>query len=261
MEIIDNHTHLNDEPFRGKEQYYLERAKALDVTKVICAGQDPDFNQRAVDLAQKFDNVYAMVGYCPDVAKDYDQQAEDKLIDQLKQPKVVEMGEIGLDYYWDRSYNDVQKAVFEAQIEFAKKHDKPIIVHDREAHGDSLEILKRTNAAEVGVVMHCFSGSPEFALECVKEGFYIALGGVVTFKNAKKMKEVAKIVPLERLLLETDSPYLTPVPFRGKRNEPAYVKYAAEEIANLRGIGFEELARATTENAIKIFRLNEVQNG
>ena len=148
-----------------------------------------------------------------------------------------------------------------SKVEFAKKHDKPIIVHDREAHGDSLEILKRTNAAEVGVVMHCFSGSPEFALECVKEGFYIALGGVVTFKNAKKMKEVAKIVPLERLLLETDSPYLTPVPFRGKRNEPAYVKYAAEEIANLRGIGFEELARATTENAIKIFRLNEVQNG
>ena len=177
------------------------------------------------------------------------------------QPKVCAIGEIGLDYYWDRSYNDIQKEVFALQIEFAKKHNKPVIVHDREAHGDCLEILKRTNAAQVGVIMHCFLGSPEFALECVKEGFYIALGGVVTFKNAKKMKEVAKIVPLEKLLVETDSPYLTPVPYRGKRNEPAYVKYAAQEIAQLRGMSFEELARATTENAMKIFRLNEAENG
>ena len=126
MEIIDNHTHLNDEPFRGKEQYYLERAKALGVTKVICAGQDPDFNQRAVDLAQKFDNVYAMVGYCPDVAKDYDQKAEDKLVEQLKMPKVVAMGEIGLDYYWDESPRDVQRNVFARQIEVAHDLKMPV---------------------------------------------------------------------------------------------------------------------------------------
>ena len=130
-----------------------------------------------------------------------------------------------------------------------------MLVHDREAHQDSFEILKDTDAAEVGVVMHCFSGSPEFAMECIKEGFYIALGGVVTFKNAKKVKEVAKIIPLDKLLLETDAPYMTPVPFRGKENQPAYVKFVAQEIAKLRGISFEEVAQATTENAQKLLKI------
>lgn len=259
--LIDTHAHIDMEDFGADFEQMLARAQENGVQKIIIPAVEPSTFERVLKTAEKSPNLYASIGVHPEDAKNFDEKALNLMEKMIKHPKVVAVGEIGLDYYWDRSYNDVQKAVFEAQIEFAKKHDKPIIVHDREAHGDSLEILKRTNAAEVGVVMHCFSGSPEFALECVKEGFYIALGGVVTFKNAKKMKEVAKIVPLERLLLETDSPYLTPVPFRGKRNEPAYVKYAAEEIANLRGIGFEELARATTENAIKIFRLNEVQNG
>ncbi len=259
--LIDTHAHIDMEDFGADFEQMLARAQENGVQKIIIPAVEPSTFERVLKTAEKSPNLYAAIGVHPEDAKNFDENALNLMEKMIKHPKVVAVGEIGLDYYWDRSYNDVQKAVFEAQIEFAKKHDKPIIVHDREAHGDSLEILKRTNAAEVGVVMHCFSGSPEFALECVKEGFYIALGGVVTFKNAKKMKEVAKIVPLERLLLETDSPYLTPVPFRGKRNEPAYVKYAAEEIANLRGIGFEELARATTENAIKIFRLNEVQNG
>ena len=259
--LIDTHAHIDMEDFGADFEQMLARAQENGVQKIIIPAVEPSTFERVLKTAEKSPNLYAATGVHPEDAKNFDEKALNLMEKMIKHPKVVAVGEIGLDYYWDRSYNDVQKAVFEAQIEFAKKHDKPIIVHDREAHGDSLEILKRTNAAEVGVVMHCFSGSPEFALECVKEGFYIALGGVVTFKNAKKMKEVAKIVPLERLLLETDSPYLTPVPFRGKRNEPAYVKYAAEEIANLRGIGFEELARATTENAIKIFRLNEVQNG
>ena len=259
--LIDTHAHIDMEDFGADFVQMLARAQENGVQKIIIPAVEPSTFERVLKTAEKSPNLYAAIGVHPEDAKNFDENALNLMEKMIKHPKVVAVGEIGLDYYWDRSYNDVQKAVFEAQIEFAKKHDKPIIVHDREAHGDSLEILKRTNAAEVGVVMHCFSGSPEFALECVKEGFYIALGGVVTFKNAKKMKEVAKIVPLERLLLETDSPYLTPVPFRGKRNEPAYMKYAAEEIANLRGIGFEELARATTENAIKIFRLNEVQNG
>ena len=259
--LIDTHAHIDMEDFGADFEQMRARAQENGVQKIIIPAVEPSTFERVLKTAEKSPNLYAAIGVHPEDAKNFDENALNLMEKMIKHPKVVAVGKIGLDYYWDRSYNDVQKAVFEAQIEFAKKHDKPIIVHDREAHGDSLEILKRTNAAEVGVVMHCFSGSPEFALECVKEGFYIALGGVVTFKNAKKMKEVAKIVPLERLLLETDSPYLTPVPFRGKRNEPAYVKYAAEEIANLRGIGFEELARATTENAIKIFRLNEVQNG
>ena len=158
----------------------------------------------------------------------------------------------GLDYYWDKSYIDVQKEVFIKQIELANELGLPINVHDREAHKDTFDIIKAHNKGSK-VIMHCFSGSPEFAKECVREGWYIALGGVVTFKNAKKMKEVAIEVPLEKLLLETDAPYLTPVPYRGKENQPAYVKFVAEEIAKLRGISFDEVAKATTKNAKNIF--------
>ena len=159
-----------------------------------------------------------------------------------------------MDYYWDKSYVDVQKEVFIKQIELANELGLPINVHDREAHKDTFDIIKAHNKGSK-VIMHCFSGSPEFAKECVREGWYIALGGVVTFKNAKKMKEVAIEVPLEKLLLETDAPYLTPVPYRGKENQPAYVKFVAQEIANLRRISFDEIAAITTENAKGIFAI------
>ena len=259
--LIDTHAHIDMEDFEADFDLMLERAHENGVKKIIIPAVEPSTFERVIKTAEKSPDLYAATGVHPEDAKNFDENALSRMEEMIKHPKVVAVGEIGLDYYWDKSYNELQKTVFEAQIEFAKKHNKPILVHDREAHGDSLEILKRTNAAQVGVVMHCFSGSPEFALECVKEGFYIALGGVVTFKNAKKIKEVAQVVPLERLLVETDSPYLTPVPFRGKRNEPAYVKYAAEEIASLRGISFEELARLTTENAMRIFRFDEAENG
>lgn len=259
--LIDTHAHIDMEDFEADFEQMLQRAAENGVEKIIIPAVEPSTFERVIKTAEKSENLYAATGVHPEDAKNFTQESLEKMEEMIKHPKVVAVGEIGLDYYWDRSYNDIQKEVFALQIEFAKKHNKPVIVHDREAHGDCLEILKRTNAAQVGVIMHCFSGSPEFALECVKEGFYIALGGVVTFKNAKKMKEVAKIVPLEKLLVETDSPYLTPVPYRGKRNEPAYVKYAAQEIAQLRGMDFEELAQATTENAMKIFRLNEAENG
>lgn len=167
--------------------------------------------------------------------------------------KIVAIGECGLDYYWDKAYVEKQKEVFLKQIEIAKKTKKALIVHDREAHKDTFDLLTQNIKDEIPVVMHCFSGSLEFAKECIKKGFYIALGGVVTFKNAKKAHEIAKEIPLEFLLLETDAPYLTPVPFRGKRNEPAYVKFVAKEIAKLRGISFKEVAHATTQNAKKVF--------
>lgn len=166
--------------------------------------------------------------------------------------KVVAIGECGLDYYWDKSFVEEQKKVFAKQIEIAVALKKPLIVHDREAHHDTLEMLK--DVKDVPVIMHCFSGSWEFAKECIKKGFYIALGGVVTFKNAKKVHEIAKNIPLEHLLLETDAPYLTPEPFRGKRNEPAYVKFAAEKIAEIRGCSLEEIAQATTKNANEVFK-------
>ena len=171
-----------------------------------------------------------------------------------KNPKIKAVGEIGLDYYWDKSFVDLQKEVFVKQIKLANELNLPIVVHDREAHKDSFDLLKEYNKNSK-VLFHCFSGSVEFMRECVKQGWYIAIGGVVTFKNAIKMKDVAKTVPLEYLVLETDSPYLTPVPFRGKENSPAYVKYVAEEIANLRDIPVEEIIDITTNNAERFFEI------
>jgi TatD DNase family protein len=163
---------------------------------------------------------------------------------------------MGLDYHWDKSPKDVQKEVFRKQIALAKEVQLPIIIHNREATADIVQILKEENAKEVGGVMHCFSGSLEVAKQCMDMNFYISFGGPVTFKNAKKPKEVAAEIPLDRLLIETDCPYLTPHPFRGKRNEPSYVKYIAEKIAELKGLTFEEIAKITTRNGKKLFGIS-----
>src|SRR5690606_36815226 len=177
-----------------------------------------------------------------------------KWIEELcSHPKVVALGEMGLDYYWDKSPKDIQKEVFRKQIALAKKVKLPIIIHNREATSDILEILQEENASEVGVFMHCFNGSIEVEKQCMDMNFYISFGGPVTFKNAKKPKEVAAEIPLDRLLIETDCPYLTPHPFRGKRNEPSYVKYIAEQIAELKGVSFEEIAQKTSDNAKRFF--------
>jgi TatD DNase family protein len=195
-----------------------------------------------------------MVGIYPSEAKTYSDEVEQKIIELANNPKVVAIGEIGLDYYWDKSFVDLQKEVFIKQIKLANRLNLPIVVHDREAHKDCYDIVKEYNQGSK-VLFHCFSGSAEFMRECVKQGWYIALGGVVTFKNAIKMKEVAKDVPLDKLVLETDAPYLTPVPFRGKENKPAYTKYIAEVIAQLRGVCVEEIIDATTRNAEEFFKI------
>ena len=192
------------------------------------------------------------MGVHPSEVKDWDDNLIDKIKEYSKSNKIVGIGEIGLDYYWDKSFIDLQKDVFIKQIKLANELNLPISIHDREAHKDTFDILKEYNKNSK-IIMHCFSGSVEFARECLKEGWYLAIGGVVTFKNAVKMKDVAIDVPLDRLLLETDAPYLTPVPYRGKENEPAYVKFVAEEIAKLRGISYEEVALKTSENAQLIF--------
>ena len=203
---------------------------------------------------KKYNDVYGYVGVFPEEVKDFSDKTLTDMEEIIKSnPKIIGIGEIGLDYYWDKSFKELQKEVFIKQIEFANQMNLPLNIHSREAHLDTLEILKKYNKNSTAI-MHCFSGSLEFARECIKEGIYIALGGVVTFKNAKKTKEVAKNIPLEYLLLETDDPYLAPVPFRGKENQPMYVKYVAEEIANLRGITPEEVAKTSTENAKKIFK-------
>ena len=254
--LIDTHTHIDLENFANRFEEVLKNAEENDVKKVVIPGVEPSGFQRIIDLCEKYENVYGAVGVHPEEVDTYSDETEKFIEECLKHPKIVAVGEIGLDYYWDKSKINRQKEIFERQILIAQKVNKPILVHDREAHLDTFEILKKTNAAKSGVVMHCFSGSPEFATECVKAGFYIALGGVVTFKNAKKAKEVAQTVPLDRLLLETDAPYMAPVPHRGKENEPAFVKFVAQEIAGLRQISLEEVAETTTQNAIKVLGLD-----
>jgi TatD DNase family protein len=205
---------------------------------------------------QKYNDVYGYVGVFPEEVKTF----TDKTLNDMEKiirnnNKIIGIGEIGLDYYWDKTYKELQKEVFIKQIEFANEMNLPLNIHSRDAHLDTLEILKKYNKNSKAI-MHCFSGSIEFAKECIKEGIYISLGGVITFKNALKAKEVAKGIPLEYLLLETDDPYLAPVPFRGKENQPMYVKYVAQEIANLRSTTIDEIAKITTQNAERIFNFN-----
>lgn len=253
--LIDTHSHIDLENFEDHFDKVIETAKEYGVEKVVIPGVSPAGFERIIDLCERYENVFGAVGVHPEDVNSYDDNAEKLIREYIKHPKIVAIGEIGLDYYWDKSQVERQKEIFERQILIAKEFGKPVLVHDREAHLDTFEILKKTNASQIGVVMHCFSGSPEFAMECVREGFYIALGGVVTFKNAKKTKEVAKVVPLDKLLLETDAPYMAPVPFRGQENQPAFVKFVAQEIADLRCISFEEVALTTTKNAQNLLKI------
>ncbi len=251
--MIDTHTHINCiDDFSIYE--ILKNASDNGVEKLIVPSAYASDIDIVAKLASKYENVYGLLGVHPSEVKDWTDDLIDKIKECAKSPKIVGIGEIGLDYYWDKSFNDLQKEVFIKQINLANELNFPISVHDREAHKDSFDILTEFNKNSI-VIMHCFSGSVEFMHECVKQGWYIAIGGVVTFKNAIKMKEVAKEVPLDKLLIETDAPYLTPVPYRGKTNQPAYVKYVAEEIANLRNTSFEKIDEQTTKNAKLVFKI------
>lgn len=250
--IINTHSHVNMLRETNIDEAIQNAIDNKIVTIVPSSSAQDIFDTDK--FIKKYNDVYGYVGVFPEEVKDFSDKTLSDMEEIIKSnPKIIGIGEIGLDYYWDKSFKELQKEVFIKQIEFANQMNLPLNIHSREAHLDTLEILKKYNKNSTAI-MHCFSGSLEFAKECIKEGIYIALGGVVTFKNAKKTKEVAKNIPLEYLLLETDDPYLAPVPFRGKENQPMYVKYVAEEIANLRGITPEEVAKTSTENAKKIFK-------
>lgn len=255
INLIDTHAHLDFEDLRNNINDVLAKCEENGVRQVIVPGVTLEDQRRVLDLVEQYDNLFAAVGVHPSEAKSWTDTSYAALKAFASHPKVVAIGEIGLDYYWDKSFVEEQKHVFKEQIRLAKELGKPVIVHDREAHGDVLAILKETDAASFGGVMHCFSGSLEFALECTKLGLYIALGGPVTFKNAHKPKEVAAGVPLDKLVLETDSPFLTPHPFRGQQNDPSKVRLVAEEIARLRNISLKELADATSSNASGLFKI------
>lgn len=253
--LIDTHSHVDMEDFNNDLDEVILRAKEFGVEKIILPSVDRSSFEKVIEISNKYKSVYCALGIHPSEVKDAKEEDFEKIIELLGVEKIVAIGECGLDYYWDKTYVEEQKKVFLKQIEIAKEFKLPLLVHDRDAHKDTFDLLTQNIKDEVPVVMHCFSGSLEFAKECIKKGFYIALGGVVTFKNAKKAHEIAKEIPLEHLLLETDAPYLTPVPYRGKRNEPAYVKFVAEEIAKIRGISFEQVAEITTVNAGKVFKI------
>jgi len=251
--LIDTHAHIDmavNENITLNDIIYEMNDNG--VKKAIIPSVEIATQDKVVELANSDENIFGMVGLFPSEAKTYTEGFEQNMENIARSnSKIVAVGEIGLDYYWDKSFVDLQKEVFIKQIKMAKRLNLPIVVHDREAHKDCFDILKDEQAENV--LFHCFSGSVEFMKECVKQGWYIAIGGVVTFKNAVKMKDVAREVPLDRLVLETDSPYLTPVPFRGKPNKPAYVKYVAEEIAKIREMSYEEIADITTTNAERFF--------
>jgi len=253
--FIDTHVHLNAEQYDGDLQEVINRAIEAKVEKMIVIGFDRKTIERAMQLVETYEFIYAVIGWHPVDAIDCTD--EDLLwIEQLaSHPKVVGIGETGLDYYWDKSPKDIQKYWFRKQIALAKKLNLPIIIHNRDATGDVIEILKEEDAAKVGGIMHCFGGSVETAKQCIEMNFMISLGGPVTFKNARQPKEVAKEIPLEHLLIETDAPYLAPHPYRGKRNEPAFVTLVAEEIARQKDISVEEVARQTTVNAKRFFQI------
>ena len=255
--IVDTHSHVD--MIEGQDvASTLAKAHDYGVDKIIVPCAHPKDLEKVDVLTRQHPELYGLLGVHPTEAKEWSDDLLDKIKNLIKNnPKIVGIGEIGLDYYWDKSYNDIQKEVFIKLIKLANELNLPICVHDREAHLDSLNILKEYNKGS-NVVMHCFSGSVEFMRECLKIGMYISLGGIVTFKNAAKPKEIAVEVPLNRLLLETDAPYLTPVPHRGEENQPAYTKFVAEEIARLRGVDVEEIITATTQNAHTLYNLGSI---
>lgn len=253
--LIDTHAHLDFEEYKDDFNSVLKKIHEADVKKVIIPGVEPCGFDNIINFLE-IDGIFGALGVHPSCIETWDDNVGEQIKNLAKHPKIVAIGEIGLDYHYDKENSDIQKEIFIKQIELAKELHLPIIVHDRDAHGDTLDILKQTNAKEVGVVLHCFSGSVEFAQECIKEGFLISLGGVITFKNAKKPQEVATQIGLEHIMLETDSPYLTPEPYRGKTNTPAYIPFVAQKIAELKNISVEEVSNITTQNAIRFFGLS-----
>nr|WP_307756932.1 TatD family hydrolase [uncultured Christensenella sp.] len=251
MMLFDTHAHLLDERFDEDREELIGRLPLEGVEYVVEASSDLADSIRAAALAKEHRMIYSAVGVHPHSAGEWDQKIAVALRSLAKEEKVVAIGEIGLDYHYDFSPRETQKKAFEQQVELALEVNLPIVVHSREATADTLEILRKF--PQVRGELHCFSGSAETARELVKMGFYIAFGGALTFKNARKTLEAAQAVPMERLLIETDCPYMTPVPFRGKRNEPAYVRYVAQRLAEVKNVDEAEIARVTMKNAKRFF--------
>ena len=252
---FDTHAHYDDKAFDSDRDELLSVLPEKGVELVVLPGCDVKSSRHAIEIAEAYNYIYAAVGIHPGELAGFKSGDIDIIRKLAAHEKCVAIGEIGLDYYWDDSRKAEQKELFINQLELALELDLPVIIHDREAHADSMEILFRY--PELRGVLHCFSGSKEMAQEILKRGWYLGFDGPVTYKNAKKALEVLEICPMDRLLIETDSPYLSPVPMRGKRNEPAFVQYVAQKIAELRGMEAEEMAEITTQNTCRLFGIAE----
>lgn len=255
MELFDTHAHLDFPRFDKDRDEVIKRAQNKGVKTIVNIGSNMTTSRNSVELSRRYENIYSAIGIHPHDADTFNLNASKKLNKLADNDKVVAIGEIGLDFHYDNSPREKQKQSFRAQLRLAKKLDLPVVIHTRDADKETLNILKDEKAKDIGGIMHCFASDKKMAKEILDLGFYIAFGGLITFKNLRDLREVVKEVPKDRLLIETDSPYLTPEPHRGKRNEPAYVKFVAEKIAEIKGISVEEVAKVTTENAKKAYNL------
>lgn len=253
IKLVDTHCHLNHKDFNDdREDIFKEIEENMEF--VVNIGYDLSSSRKSVEYAEKYKNVYATVGLHPtDIGDEWNPIVENALLEMGKNEKVVAIGEIGLDYHWMTKNESIQKQWFREQMEIARKLNKPVVIHTREATEDTVKILKEF--PDLHGIVHCYPGSYEIAMEVIGN-YYFGIGGVLTFKNSKKMVEVVKKLPLERLVIETDAPYLTPEPFRGKRNLPEYVKYVVEKIAEIKGVSVEEVAKITNQNAKEVYKIS-----
>lgn len=253
--IFETHAHYNDEAFLEDREKIFAQFPEKRIGRVVNIASDLESIDECLELAEKYPFMYCALGIHPSDCAPLTDELLAQIRGKLQNPRVVAVGEIGLDYYWDTPDRPIQKHWFEEQLEMARQADLPVVIHSREAAQETMQIMQAHRAQEIGGVVHCYSYSVELAREFVKMGFFIGIGGVVTFKNAKKLKEVAAGIPIENIVLETDSPYLAPVPYRGKRNSSLYLPYIAEAIAQIKRMDTEEVIARTEENAERLYRL------
>ena len=257
MNLFDSHSHYNDEKFDIDREQIIKETLENGVSNFIVAGYNINSSKKAIQIAEKYEEIFATTGISPNDVEDIKNNINENIsqIEEIaKNKKVVAIGEIGLDYYWNKDNKELQKEVFIKQIQLANKLDLPIVIHTRDAFIDTIEILKQNNVNKKGI-FHCCPLNQELIKEAVKLGYYISLSGVITFKNAKNVEEILSLIPEDKLLIETDSPYLSPEPFRGTRNDSINVKYMAEKIAKLKGKTIEEIAEITSKNAKEVFEI------
>lgn len=254
--LIDSHCHLymlDLSAYDNNFDRFISETKKAGVDAMLCVAVDIETAQKCCEIAEKYDHIYSSVGSHPS-EKEEDDLSVEKLCALANHPKVIAIGETGLDYHYNSDNLDIMRNRFATHIQAAIKTQKPLIIHTRNAREDTLKIMQSENACDIGGVMHCFTESLEMAKAAIDMNFYISFSGIITFKNAAELVEVARYVPLDKILIETDSPYLAPIPFRGKQNEPKYVKFVAEKIAEIKNITFEEVCEKTSENFLRLFR-------